>query len=107
MTGISEEKMIKVAKIMAENRPGSIVWCMGGTQHHIGNNITRAFCILQLALGNIGVAGGGEPISSAVMTMFRVPRMWDPTAILCPDIMAFQKVRGGTGAGSGKWIMSG
>jgi len=32
---------------------------MGGIQHTNGNNNTRAYCILQLALGNIGVAGGG------------------------------------------------
>ena len=50
------------AKTMAENRPGTIVWCMGGTQHHIGNNNTRAYCVLQLALGNIGVSGGGANI---------------------------------------------
>ena len=62
VTGIPGDKMVQAAKIMAENRPGTIVWCMGGTQHHIGNNITRAFCILQLALGNIGVAGGGANI---------------------------------------------
>jgi len=35
---------------------------MGGTQHTTGNNNTRAYCILQLALGNIGVAGGGANI---------------------------------------------
>ena len=35
---------------------------MGGTQHHIGNNMTRAYCVFQLALGNIGVSGGGANI---------------------------------------------
>ena len=35
---------------------------MGGTQHSNGNNNTRAYCALQLALGNIGVAGGGANI---------------------------------------------
>ena len=62
VTGVPEEEMLLVAKTMAENRPGTIVWCMGGTQHHIGNNNTRAYCILQLALGNIGVSGGGANI---------------------------------------------
>ncbi len=47
----------KVAKILAENRPGTIVWCMGQTQHTIGNAIVRASCLLQLALGNIGKCG--------------------------------------------------
>jgi formate dehydrogenase major subunit len=35
---------------------------MGGTQHTIGNNNTRAYCAFQLALGNIGVSGGGANI---------------------------------------------
>ena len=35
---------------------------MGGTQHHSGNNNTRAYCILQLALGNMGTSGGGTNI---------------------------------------------
>ena len=35
---------------------------MGQTQHTIGNAIVRASCIVQLALGNIGVSGGGANI---------------------------------------------
>ena len=35
---------------------------MGGTQHTIGNNNTRAYCAFQLALGNMGVSGGGANI---------------------------------------------
>ena len=62
VTGVPEKQVREVAKIMAENRPGTIVWCMGGTQHHIGNNMTRAYCIFQLALGNIGKSGGGANI---------------------------------------------
>ncbi|MEJ2285246.1 MAG: molybdopterin-dependent oxidoreductase, partial [Desulfobacterales bacterium] len=62
VTGVPQAEMRQVAKIMAENRPGTIVWCMGGTQHHIGNNMTRAYCVFQLALGNIGVSGGGANI---------------------------------------------
>jgi len=62
VTGIPEAEMHQCAKTMAENHPGTIVWCMGHTQHHIGNNNTRADCILQLALGNVGVSGGGANI---------------------------------------------
>ncbi|MEJ2641601.1 MAG: formate dehydrogenase subunit alpha [Desulfosarcinaceae bacterium] len=62
VTGVPEQTVFMAAQTMAENRPGTIVWCMGGTQHHIGNNITRAFCILQLALGNVGTSGGGANI---------------------------------------------
>ncbi|WP_428614138.1 molybdopterin-dependent oxidoreductase [Shewanella sp.] len=62
ITGCSEEEVYQAAKLMAENRPGTVVWCMGGTQHHVGNANTRAYCILQLALGNMGVSGGGTNI---------------------------------------------
>ncbi|EKF9134288.1 formate dehydrogenase subunit alpha [Vibrio cholerae] len=62
VTGVSEEEVYNTAKILAENRPGCVVWCMGGTQHTTGNNNTRAYCILELALGNIGKSGGGANI---------------------------------------------
>jgi formate dehydrogenase major subunit len=60
--GVPEATVFKVAEMMAKNRPSTIVWCMGQTQHTIGNAIVRASCILQLALGNIGKAGGGANI---------------------------------------------
>ncbi|HNG82392.1 MAG TPA: molybdopterin-dependent oxidoreductase, partial [Burkholderiaceae bacterium] len=60
--GVNEATAYKVAKILAENRPGTIVWCMGQTQHTIGNAIVRASCLLQLALGNVGKSGGGTNI---------------------------------------------
>jgi len=60
--GVPEAEVYKVAETMAKNRPSTIVWCMGQTQHTIGNAMVRASCILQLALGNIGVSGGGANI---------------------------------------------
>ncbi len=62
VTGVDEETVKAAAQMMAEHRPGTIVWCMGGTQHTIGNNNTRSYCVLQLALGNIGKSGGGANI---------------------------------------------
>ncbi len=62
VTGVPGSQLKRVARTLASNRPGTLVWCMGGTQHHIGNNNTRAYCVLQLALGNVGVAGGGTNI---------------------------------------------
>ena len=62
VTGAPGSQLRKVARILAENRPATVVWCMGGTQHTNGNNNTRAYCILQLALGNMGKAGGGTNI---------------------------------------------
>ena len=62
VTGVPKDKMELIAKTMAENRPSTIVWCMGLTQHHMGTQNARLFCILQLALGNVGVSGGGANI---------------------------------------------
>ena len=60
--GVDEATCLQAARTMAENRPSTIVWCMGQTQHSIGNAMVRASCILQLALGNIGKSGGGANI---------------------------------------------
>ena len=62
VTGVPGSQLRRVARLMANNRPGTFIWCMGGTQHTNGNNNTRAYCALQLALGNMGVAGGGANI---------------------------------------------
>ena len=62
VTGVPPEQLTRVAETFAKNRPSTIVWCMGQTQHTIGNAIVRASCILQLALGNIGKSGGGANI---------------------------------------------
>jgi len=62
VTGVPGSQLRRVAQLMANNRPGTFIWCMGGTQHTNGNNNTRAYCALQLALGNMGVAGGGANI---------------------------------------------
>ena len=60
--GVKEEQMLRVATMLHQNSPGTIVWCMGQTQHTIGNAMVRASCILQLALGNVGKSGGGTNI---------------------------------------------
>ncbi len=62
VSGIEEAELYRVAETMAKNKPSSIVWCMGQTQHTTGNAMVRAFCTLQLALGNIGTSGGGANI---------------------------------------------
>ena len=59
VTGTPVEDIEYIAKTMAENRPGFIIWAMGQTQHNNANGIVRASNILQLALGNVGRSGGG------------------------------------------------
>ncbi|MCA1973682.1 MAG: formate dehydrogenase subunit alpha, partial [Caenispirillum sp.] len=62
VSGVPGEQLFRVAKQMAENRPATLIWCMGATQKTVGTANVRAFSILQLALGNIGVPGGGANI---------------------------------------------
>src|SRR5512134_912787 len=59
VTGAPVEDIEAIAKILAENRPGFIIWAMGQTQHNNANGIVRASNILMLALGNVGRSGGG------------------------------------------------
>ena len=62
VTGVPGSQLRRVARTLANNRPFTIIWCMGGTQHTTGNNNTRAYCVLGLALGTIGTSGGGTNI---------------------------------------------
>jgi formate dehydrogenase major subunit len=62
VTGVPESQVKRVARLLSTHKPGTLVWCMGGTQHHHGNNNVRAYCVLQLALGNVGITGGGANI---------------------------------------------
>jgi formate dehydrogenase major subunit len=59
VTGVSADLLIQITKLYANNTPGTLIWAMGLTQHSIGSSNTRMAPILQLALGNMGVAGGG------------------------------------------------
>ncbi|HET7634055.1 MAG TPA: formate dehydrogenase subunit alpha [Burkholderiales bacterium] len=60
--GTDEKAVHSVAEAMAKNKPSTIIWAMGQTQHSNGNGFVRASCILQLALGNTGIPGGGTNI---------------------------------------------
>jgi formate dehydrogenase major subunit len=62
VTGMKGAEVLDIAETMAKNRPSTLVWAMGQTQHTNGNAIVRASCIVQLALGNVGVPGGGANI---------------------------------------------
>ena len=43
-------------------KPSTLIWCMGATQHTVGTANVRAFCILLLATGNVGAPGTGANI---------------------------------------------
>jgi len=63
VTGCPSEKFLEVASTYAESgapgKAGTIMYAMGTTQHTYGTQNIRGYAILQLLLGNIGVAGGG------------------------------------------------
>jgi len=43
----------------AAGKSGTILYAMGATQHTVGTQNVRTYAMLQLLLGNIGIAGGG------------------------------------------------
>ena len=62
VTGVKADLIMQITKLYAAAKPGTLVWAMGLTQHSIGTSNTRMAPILQLALGNMGVEGGGTNI---------------------------------------------
>ena len=59
ISGVPGAQLREVALQVSQNRPSTLIWCMGATQKSVGTANVRAFSILQLALGNIGAPGGG------------------------------------------------
>lgn len=63
ITGVSEENLLKVYRqFSATGKPdkaGTILYALGWTQHTVGVQNIRCSTLVQLLLGNIGVAGGG------------------------------------------------
>ena len=62
VTGVDAELIIQITKHYAQHTPGTLIWAMGLTQHTNGSSNTRMAPILQLALGNMGIEGGGTNI---------------------------------------------
>ena len=63
ITGTPEADLVKVYETYATThktgKAATIMYAMGWTQHSVGTQNVRAMAIIQLLLGNIGVAGGG------------------------------------------------
>jgi formate dehydrogenase major subunit len=59
ITGIPAEQIKLIAETFAKNRPGTILYALGMTQHTVGVQNIRSFGVLQLLLGNIGKPGTG------------------------------------------------
>jgi len=62
VTGIPGDQLKRVAEMLAKEKPATIIWCMGQTQHSVGTANVRACCTVLLATGNIGAPGCGANI---------------------------------------------
>jgi formate dehydrogenase alpha subunit len=59
LTSIPAEDLRKAAILFATNKPGSLVYSMGITQHIQGTDNVKSCANLQMILGNMGVFSGG------------------------------------------------
>jgi formate dehydrogenase major subunit len=63
VTGVTKENLLAVYEIYSAtgkpDKAGTMMYALGWTQHSVGCQNIRLGCMIQLLLGNIGVAGGG------------------------------------------------
>jgi formate dehydrogenase major subunit len=63
ITGTPEADLLKVYETFSSTgtatRAGTVMYALGQTQHTTGVQNIRTLCMIQLLLGNIGIAGGG------------------------------------------------
>jgi len=63
ITGTPIEDLLKVYEMYSStgvrDKAGTVFYALGWTQHTVGTENIRASAIVQLLLGNIGIAGGG------------------------------------------------
>src|SRR5262252_3651132 len=62
VSGVPGEQLKRVAQMFATQKPATLVWCMGQTQHTVGTANVRASCIALLLTGNVGKPGTGANI---------------------------------------------
>ncbi len=59
ITGVNKEDLIAAAKMYADAKAGSIVYCMGITQHRTGTDCVMSLANLAMLTGNIGKPSTG------------------------------------------------
>jgi len=62
VSGVPGEQLQRVAQMFATQKPSTLIWCMGQTQHTVGTANVRASCIALLLTGNVGKPGTGANI---------------------------------------------
>ncbi len=59
ITGIPAKSLIDAARLYASAAAGSILYCMGITQHTTGTDNVKSLANLAMLCGNLGIVGGG------------------------------------------------
>jgi len=59
ITGIPAQQIIDSARLFANANAGSILYCMGITQHTTGTDNVKSLANLAMLCGNMGIPGGG------------------------------------------------
>ena len=59
ITGIPAQEIIDAARMYAGAERGSILYCMGITQHTTGTDNVKSLANLAMLCGNLGIEGGG------------------------------------------------
>jgi formate dehydrogenase major subunit len=62
VSGVPGEQLKRVAQMFATQKPATLIWCMGQTQHTVGTANVRTSCIALLLTGNVGKPGTGANI---------------------------------------------
>jgi len=57
--GVPASQLTAAARMYARARAGSIVYCMGITQHTVGTDNVKTLGNLAMLCGNVGILGGG------------------------------------------------
>jgi predicted molibdopterin-dependent oxidoreductase YjgC len=131
VTGVPAADIRRAARLLADHRPGALLYAMGVTQHTCGTANAHACVNLQLLLGNFGVPGAGvnplrgqnnvqgacdvgalpdllpgcQPVSDAA-SREPVEAAWGTTLPIAPGLTVTEQL---DGAGSGRlralWIL--
>ena len=59
ITGIPAREIVEAARLYAGAERGSILYCMGITQHTTGTDNVKSLANLAMLCGNLGIEGGG------------------------------------------------
>ncbi len=104
VSGVPGEQLKRVAQMFATQKPSTLIWCMGQTQHTVGTANVRASCMLLAAHRQCRRSGHGRqhlprPRQRAGCDRRR-PRYRDVAVLLRPR----SKAPGSTGRASGRSI---